>query len=632
MGRISPRQNHTWGYGILLVCLAITVYTIVFFWLQIRLYEGLHMQMWDLGIFDQALYGSYHGRLLQSSFTGQSLPVFTEHMYLILIVLLPLYGALPGVYTLFFVQALGIGSGALAIYLLAKHFSRSSTVAVLLGTAYLFYPSIQGMNLNIFMYGFHPDNLFPALLLFAFYFFLRKQTRTGYVFAALALMCGEHLAPTVAALGLYLILRHREQRSGGVVLLGVSVVWIVLSSALIIPYFRGTPPWYLARAITSETGALQAIPWDAVLQVTLQYVRNLLLPLLFTPLLDPLSLLISVPGLLLNYLACFTGYRTGYSPFSWHMAKLAPFVFLSATLGISHLVHRERIHPNGKRPGHVLAGLVLPACVLASTLWGPWTWNPAVATEQYAPLSPERAKTLASIESQIGPDDSLSTEPFWGSHFTAREILHFFPHAGWRGDDLVLVDTNSPLLTPWIMEQIEMLRRSPDHRRLLEADGVELYRYEPRDLPKIPSPLDVTFANHMRLLGYDVSPAHAAPGSELAIDLFWTADDYVDKSYSVFIHVVASDGHTVAQADSIPLNGSYPTDRWPTGRTMWDPYHLALGAELEPGQYEIETGLYYWEDGQRVAITGGDADPANSAVRLGSIVIDSAGQEQSDGT
>jgi len=632
MSRISPRQNHTLGHGILLIGFAITAYTIAFFFLQSRLYEGLHMQMWDLGIFNQALYGSFHGRLLQSSFTGPSLPVFTEHMYLILVVLLPLYGVFPSVYTLFFVQALVVGCGALAIYLLARHFAAGEAVAVLLGVAYLFYPSIQGMNLNIFMYGFHPDNLFPTFLLFALYFFLRKQNRAGYTFAALALMCGEHLAPTVAALGLYLILRHREQRTAGAVLFGVSVGWIALSSALIIPYFRGTPPWYLARAIAPEGETAQAIPWDVVVLVTLQYIRNLLLPLLFTPLLDPLSLLIAVPGLLLNYLACFTGYRTGYSPFSWHMAKLAPFVFLSATMGISRLIRRGRTHHSGKRPGHVLAGLVLPACVLASALWGPWTWNPAVAAEQYAPLSPERVQTLADIESQIGPADSLSSEPFWGSHFTAREILHFFPHAGWRGDDLVLVDTNSPLLTPWIMEQIEMLRRSPDHRRLVEADGVELYRYEPRKLPEIPSPIDVTFANHMRLLGYDVRPAHATPGSELAIDLFWTADDYVDKSYSVFIHVVSADGGTDAQADSIPLNGSYPTDRWPTGKTMWDPYRLELGAELEPGRYEIEAGLYYWEDGQRVAITGGDADLSNAVVRLGTVVIDSAGQEQSDGS
>ena len=229
------------------------------------------------------------------------------------------------------------------------------------------------------------------------------------------------------------------------------------------------------------------------------------------------------------------------------MAKLAPFVFLSAVLGISRLVGRTRGRAKVTGLARVLPVLVLIACMLASVFLGPWTWNPAVAAEQYAALTPEQAKILAGIESQIGPEDSLSAEPFWGSHFTAREILHFFPHAGWRGDDLVLVDTNSPLLTPWIMEQIEMLRASPDHRQLLSVDGVELYRYEPRELPPIRSASEVTFANRMRLLGYNVDQAQATPGTELAIDLFWAADDYVDKSYSVFIHVVSADGRTVAQ-------------------------------------------------------------------------------------
>ena len=395
-------------------------------------------------------------------------------MYLILIALLPLYGLVPSVYTLLFAQALVIGCGALAIYLLARHFSGSETTAVLLGMAYLFYPSIQGMNLNIFLYGFHPDNLFHTFLLFALYFFIRKRKWPGYVFATLALMCGEHLAPTVAALGLYLILRHREQRTAGAVLLGVSIGWLLVSSALIIPHFRGTPPWYLARAISPETEPPPGIPWETGLHVTLDYITYLLLPAAAHPVARSSRAGDRRPGRRVELSGLLHRLSHGYAPFSWHMAKLAPFVFLSAALGISRLAGEARGRAKGTRLAQdALPVLILIACVLASVFLGPWTWNPAVAAEQYAALTPEQAKILADIESEIDPQDSLSAEPFWGSHFTAREILHFFPHAGWRGDDIVLVNTNSPLLTPWIMGQIEMLRASPDHRQLLSADGVE---------------------------------------------------------------------------------------------------------------------------------------------------------------
>ena len=63
---------------------------------------------------------------------------------------------------------------------------------------------------------------------------------------------------------------------------------------------------------------------------------------------------------------------------------------------------------------------------------------------------------------------------------------------------------------------------------------------------------------------------------------------------------------------------------------MWDPYRVALSPDAKPGRYEIVAGLYYWEDGQRVEITGGNADQEHALVPLGSIQIDSTAQEQSD--
>lgn len=51
-------------------------------------------------------------------------------------------------------------------------------------------------------------------------------------------------------------------------------------------------------------------------------------------------------------------------------------------------------------------------------------------------------------------------------------------------------------------------------------------------------------------------------------------------------------------SDSIPVNGSYPMNRWPIGETMWDTHHLQLNDDVGPGRYEIRAGFYYWEDGR----------------------------------
>lgn len=616
-------------YGMLWVWLVILAYTLVFFFLQCRLYQGLHMEMWDLGLFNQALHGSFHGRFLHSSFTGPSAPVFTEHNYLILVLLLPLYGLLPSVYALFSVQAFAVAIGAFAIYLIARHISGNVIVAALLGTAYLLYPSIQGMTLNMFMYGFHPDNLFPTFLLFAFYFFLKRQTTPGYVFVGLALTCAEHLAPTVTALGVYLILTDREKRKTGIVLITASLLWLSLSMLVIIPLFRESMPWYLAKALGTETGTSLRAPNHLPVELVALYINYLLLPILFTPLLSLPSLLLAVPGLSLNFLSYILGYQ-GHSPFSWHMASVAPFVFLSGALGVSSLSRRLKTRGKSQALVYALLGLILFASILCSFWLSPMPWSRAVERDQYAELTPTRVAVLEQLHSLIGPNDSLAADIFWGSQFTSRKTIHLFPYGGWRDHDWVLVDTHSEFMNPWIRDNIDLVRNSPDHRLHLREDGVELFQFTPRELPKIDVKIPVTFSSHVQLLGYNLSPAQVKPGEDITLDLFWTANGFVDKSYTVFVHVVSSDGQTVAQSDSIPLNGSYPTNRWPIGETMWDTHHLQLSHDVEAGRYEIRAGLYYWEDGKRLEIVEGDGDRANSVVLLGSVTVSANGQRSSD--
>ena len=618
----SASKGRAVRYGMFWVWFVILAYTLVFFFLQHRLYQGLHMQMWDLGNFHQALYGSFHGRFLHSTLWGLSISVLAQHNYLILVLLLPLYGLFPSVYTLFFVQAFVVAAGAFAIYLIAEHLSGNDIVAAFLGTAYLLYPSIQSMTLNWFLYGFHPDNLFPTFLLFAFYFFLKRRTGLGYVFVGVALMCAEHLAPTVTALGIYMILTQRDNRKPGIVLVIASLLWLSLSILVIIPLFWGNVPWYLAKALGTEAGASPRPPAQLPVQLVPLYTKHLLLPILFTPLLSLPSLLLSAPGIILNFFSYVFGYK-GYSPFSWHMAKVAPFVFLSGTLGVSSLSRRLKTRGKSQVLVYVLLSLILFASILSSFWLSPMPWSHAVERDQYAELTPTRAAILEQLHSLIGPNDSLSADIFWGSQFTSREIIRLFPYAGgWRDHDWVLIDSHSEFMEPWIREDIELVRNSPDHKLRLREDGVELFQFIPRELPEIDVQMPVTFSNHVRLLGYNLNPAQVKPGEDVTLDLFWTADDFVDKSYTVFVHVISPEGRTVAQSDSIPVSGSYPMNRWPIGETMWDTHHLRLNDDVETGRYEIKAGLYYWEDGKRVEIVEGDGDRANSVVPLGSVTVD----------
>jgi uncharacterized membrane protein len=625
----SPDKSPVVRYGLLWICLLVGAYTVIFFLLQKRLYDGLHMELWDLGMFNQALHNTLHGRVLQYSVLGGSGHLFyNSHAQPIVLLLTPLYAILPGVDLLFFVQAFSIAMGSLAIYLIAVLLSADDILAAGLGTAYLLYPSIQGMTLNMFLYGFHPENLAATFVLFAVYCFLRNRMWWVYLLATLAMMCGEYVALTIAAFGVYIMLAHREKWKTGEILLVVSLVWLFLSMLVVIPLFRGSIPWYLARLLGTQTRASTGTPISLPVPLVPLYIKYLLLPLLFTPLLSLPSLLLAVPGTILNFLAYSFGYR-GYSPLSWHMANVAPFVFLSGTLGLSSLYHRLKTRGKSQALIYVLLSLILIANILASFWLSPMPWSHAVERDQYAELTPTRAAVLEQLHSLIGPD-SLSADIFWSSQFTSREIIHLFPYGGWRDHDWVLVDTQSEFMNPWIRENIDLVRNSPDHRLRLREDGVELFQFTPRELPMIDVQMPVTFSNHVRLLGYNLSPTLVKTGEDITLDLFWIADDFVDNSYTVFVHVVSPEGQTVAQTDNIPVNGSYPMNRWPIGETMWDTHHLQLNDGVEAGRYEIWAGLYYWEDGKRVEIVEGDGDRANSVVPLGSVTVGADGQGSSD--
>ena len=84
-----------------------------------------------------------------------------------------------------------------------------------------------------------------------------------------------------------------------------------------------------------------------------------------------------------------------------------------------------------------------------------------------------------------------------------------------------------------------------------------------------PTPDRRLFGQQIALLGYDV-PATAAPNHPLTITLYWQALATPARDYSVFIHLIDSDGRIVAQQDGPPAQGSYPTSLWSAPETIID--------------------------------------------------------------
>lgn len=472
--------------GLIVVLLAVTIFAVGFYYLQVRLYDGLHMTIRDLQMSNQSLYNTLNGRFMEINFAAPEMnlwvdaqphSLFEHHMYLILFLILPLYALFPDVYILFLLQAVATAFGGLAIYLISRDVSDNDFIAACLGIAYLLYPTVQGMTLNVFRFGFHPDILFPTFLLFAFYSALRDKQGKVLLFSALALLCSEHLSITVAAFGIYLILFNKRHRALGFIITTAAMLWVALSVGVFIPYFRGAPPRYVSQAVnTAEGMELDVMP--AILTGTL-YTKYLFLPVAFTFLLHLPSLILALPGLLLNVGARYSGYGLGYNPFSWRMAQLSPFVFLSSALGISYLHQRLRHCGRWRHWALTLSALVMLGSLASGLLFGPLPWSRSTSNSQYTPLSSEEQDILSRIKEMIGPDASLSADPYWGSQFTARRIIRPFPIAeGWEKDDYVLAVLESAPYprTAERLKQTQLLEGSCTHRLILREHDVVLYK------------------------------------------------------------------------------------------------------------------------------------------------------------
>ena len=91
-------------------------------------------------------------------------------------------------------------------------------------------------------------------------------------------------------------------------------------------------------------------------------------------------------------------------------------------------------------------------------------------------------------------------------------------------------------------------------------------------------------------------PLPARPGDTISLLLRWRSLAPAEESYTVFVHLIDAANRPLLALDYTPLGGSAPTHlwipKWLPGQRFLDPYRLTLPADLPPGQYYIEVGLY----------------------------------------
>jgi hypothetical protein len=108
--------------------------------------------------------------------------------------------------------------------------------------------------------------------------------------------------------------------------------------------------------------------------------------------------------------------------------------------------------------------------------------------------------------------------------------------------------------------------------------------------PQVLRPAD--FDDKIALLGADLPADTLTPGDPFQIILYWQALVEMDVPYSVFVHLLGTDGRVLAGHDGQPVGNTRPTTGWVPGEYVTDPHQVVIPADLPPGEYIIEVGLY----------------------------------------
>ncbi len=95
--------------------------------------------------------------------------------------------------------------------------------------------------------------------------------------------------------------------------------------------------------------------------------------------------------------------------------------------------------------------------------------------------------------------------------------------------------------------------------------------------------------------------------------LYWRALTATQKSYNVFVHLVAADGDQVlSKVEGPPVNGTFPTDQWRKNELVVDQYDLPVSAGAEA----LAVGMYDPATSARLPVSGETGNRRGDAIIL----------------
>lgn len=141
------------------------------------------------------------------------------------------------------------------------------------------------------------------------------------------------------------------------------------------------------------------------------------------------------------------------------------------------------------------------------------------------------------------------------------------------------------------------------------------------EIPRIEHEVGWSLGQGVVLLGYDMDET-VRVGETLKLTLHWQCLEQMDKSYTVFTHLLDDEGVIQAQADRIPLSGEAPTTSWLEREVITDEYEMVVHAQAPAGEQVMEIGMYDPDTMQRLPVYDAQGEAQGDRILLGSIRVE----------
>lgn len=633
-----------------MIWLGIILYVAIFSYLCFLKYQSFGYYDWDFASDIITLWCSNHGRLFYYPFLEEI--ILGAHLYLIMVLLIPIYAIFQHPFTLLFIQSLFLGLAAYPLYKLAK-LRLSKVFSLLIALGYLIYPSIG--YINIFETHFEIYEIF--FLFFALYYFEKENFKKFLVFIFLAISCKENVSMAVFMMGIYAFLRKRSLKWVVVpVILGG--IWFFLSIKVIIPYFAKDTKLYQGgfmfniyyRQFGNSIGDIvKTIISHPILVAKyafaphkILYLLHLFGPTAFLGLMSPSILLMTVPIFAQNLLSSYVVHAQISHQ---HSALLIPFIFYATIYSLPKLLKLG----NSLRDRVTLIILFLANGIIFSLYLGAPQMHLLKYIKGYSinELSKEKSNLIKMIPKDAAVISTFQFLPklahrynLYSMHLVSNGFRMYTKVRYVPPPDLeyALIDFNEPLMLssffpPEAPANIRSFLENGNWKVLRGADDVILFKKGftgggslcelNNPYKKIQNEINADINNQLIFVGYDINKADPAAKNILHLTLYWKqAGDAGGNKIIVIQFFDALENVVLTKMHALGYRIYLPKD-WPKVEVIKEQYYLFIPVEIKRGvAYNARIGVFSGDGGYVLPVYDKSKIDNQGRIILGDILLE----------